>query len=282
MVRFHWGETGCYTYTPVDGIEEDETNGIVNIKCEMELSGQNETCPALLTLPLGYIEGGLERTGVVIAHGEEADDYLREPVSSLAVHLARQGYLVMRYFCRQKEQRRQRIFERTVEAADASPYARNIKKWVYVGYGNGARIAASVGYKSLKPKDGFVFVSYPWMEPMPPPPKQKSGTPAPVDSLGPLFRLAESAKAPHLYISGSLDSNCEFDQLRTLGGVVSSSGIDARVCIISGVDEKLCAKQKQKIAVPVVKEMNTLVQRFLESLTEGQAFSEGVELKNVK
>jgi len=38
MVRFHWGETGSYTYTPVDGIEEDEEHGIVNIKCEMEVS----------------------------------------------------------------------------------------------------------------------------------------------------------------------------------------------------------------------------------------------------
>ena len=249
----------------------------------IQLSGQNETCPALMTLPLDYIkEDRLERTGVVMAHGEEADDYVKEPVSFLAMHLARQGYLVMRYYCRQKEQRRQRIFERTVEAADASPYARNIKNWVYVGYGNGARIAASVGYKSLKPKDGFVFLSYPWMEPMPPPPKQKAGTPTPVDSLGPLFRLAEASKAPQLYISGSLDSNCEFDQLRTIGGVVSSSGINARVCIIAGVDEKFCAKQKPKIAAPVVKEMTTLVQKFLETVTKEQAFSEGVELKNAK
>jgi hypothetical protein len=39
MVRFHWGETGSYSYTPVDGVEEDEEYGIVNIKCEMEVSG---------------------------------------------------------------------------------------------------------------------------------------------------------------------------------------------------------------------------------------------------
>lgn len=43
------------------------------------------------------------------------------------------GYIVMRYCCRQKEQRRQRMFEKALDACATSPFARTISQWVLAG-----------------------------------------------------------------------------------------------------------------------------------------------------
>lgn len=53
-----------------------------------------------------------------------------------------QGHVVMRYHCPLKEQRRHRIFEKCFDVAATSPYAAPVRQWVFVGYDNGARIAA--------------------------------------------------------------------------------------------------------------------------------------------
>lgn len=43
------------------------------------------------------------------------------------------GYLVMRCYCKQKEQRRQRMFEKALDAAATSPFARGITRWLLAG-----------------------------------------------------------------------------------------------------------------------------------------------------
>ena len=83
--------------------------------------------------------------GIVLGHGSKADDWRGPLLEQLAVHLAQQGHVVMRYFCPLKEQRRHRIFEKAFDAAATSPYARPVRTWVLVGYDNGARIAAGGG-----------------------------------------------------------------------------------------------------------------------------------------
>lgn len=43
------------------------------------------------------------------------------------------GYVVVRYYCKQKEQRRQRIFEKALDACATSPFARHVSRWVLAG-----------------------------------------------------------------------------------------------------------------------------------------------------
>lgn len=45
------------------------------------------------------------------------------------------GYIVMRYHCAGKEQRRLRIFEKAVDTAAMSPFARHVTRWVLAGVG---------------------------------------------------------------------------------------------------------------------------------------------------
>lgn len=39
----------------------------------------------------------------------------------------------MRYYCKQKEQRRQRIYEKALDTAATSPFARAVSAWVLAG-----------------------------------------------------------------------------------------------------------------------------------------------------
>ena len=43
------------------------------------------------------------------------------------------GYVVVRYTCKRKEQHRQRMFEKALDAAATSPYCRHVDKWVLAG-----------------------------------------------------------------------------------------------------------------------------------------------------
>ncbi len=49
------------------------------------------------------------------------------------------GYVVMRYYCKQKEQRRQRIYEKALDTVATSPFARAVKTWVLAGEGASGR-----------------------------------------------------------------------------------------------------------------------------------------------
>ena len=206
---------------------------------DTQLSGQNETCPALMSVPSNYLEdGSIQTVGLIFAHGTNADDQRGPLFNALTNHFCKKGYLVMRYYCRQKEQRRQRIFERSADTAAHSPYAKHVKKWIFVGHENGARIAALIGYKApLRPKHAFIFLSYPILEPAPPPPKQKAGAEPPPDSTGPLIKLFEAIQVPIMFISGENDSNCPAKALKAFGDDhASQAGVDLRAVVLPGVD----------------------------------------------
>jgi predicted alpha/beta-hydrolase family hydrolase len=99
---------------------------------------------SLLTVPEAYLDPGKVRPlGIMLAHGLDAEESWRAPLlEGLACALAAAGHVVMRYFCPLKEQRRHRIFEKAFDVAATSPYAHCIKRWAFVGFDNGARIAA--------------------------------------------------------------------------------------------------------------------------------------------
>jgi hypothetical protein len=211
-------------------------------------------------------DGSIKSVGVVIAHGVDAELQRGPFLSSLATHLAKQGYVVMRYYCKQKEQRRQRILERGVDTVVASPYARGVKKWVFIGHENGARIATLVGHKTHRRKHGFIFLSYPLMEPAPPPSKQKAGAEPPADSIGPLIKLIEIVKAPQLFICGEMDYNCPGADLKAVGPQLKAAGVDARAVIFENLDSHF--KQLEN-ATEVAPETSEKIFQLIDTFLQG-------------
>lgn len=71
------------------------------------------------------------------------------------------GYVVMRYFCKSKELRRQRLYEKALDVCATSPFARFVQRWILCGVGSGARVAAVVGSRCRGIICGYVLLSYP-------------------------------------------------------------------------------------------------------------------------
>ena len=235
----------------------------------LQLSGQNETCPALLTVPRSFYEEGKVRSvGIILGHGNNAEEQRGVLLEGIATYFAARGHVVMRYYCRQKEMRRQRIYERSVDTAAFSPYARSVNKWVYCGHANGARIATMVGYKSPRSKAGFVFLSYPLLEPCPPPPKQKAGAQRPKDSVGPMHKLLTVCKAPQLYICGEMDYDCPGGALKEQSKHFTEAGVDACAVIIPDVDGQFRLPNATSVSEDIVKSIAGLIEKFLDAISD--------------
>ena len=43
------------------------------------------------------------------------------------------GYVVIRFCCKQKESRRQRMYEKALDACATSPYGRSVRRWILAG-----------------------------------------------------------------------------------------------------------------------------------------------------
>ena len=67
----------------------------------------------------------------------------------------------MRYYCRAKELRRQRLYEKALDVCATSPFARAVQRWVLVGLDAGARTAAVTGCRARGNIAGYVLMSYP-------------------------------------------------------------------------------------------------------------------------
>lgn len=214
-----------------------------------------------------YKKNQVRSVGIILAHGSEADEQRGQLLEALARYFASKGHIVMRYHCRQKEMRRQRIYERSVDVATFSPYALNsVSKWIYCGHMNGARIATTVGFKSSRPKAGFIFLSYPLLEPSPPPTKLKAGAKPPQDSLGPMHKLMKVCKAPQLYICGDMDHDCPASLLRKQGRLFIDAGIDARAVIIPGVDAQFRKQNDSNIDDTTLSQIETAIDNFLDAI----------------
>ena len=114
-------------------------------------------------VPANYLRPhAIRPIGLLLAHGADADDWDSALMRALVERFAAAGHIVMRYHCRQKEARRQRILERALESAALSPLAlASVEQWVVVGYDNGARVAAAVAAKTRIRIGGYVALSYP-------------------------------------------------------------------------------------------------------------------------
>ncbi len=57
----------------------------------------------------------------------------------------------MRYYCKQKEQRRQRIYEKALDTVATSPFARAVQTWVLAG----ERLSAQANGRASRLRDGM-------------------------------------------------------------------------------------------------------------------------------
>ncbi|CAD7700200.1 unnamed protein product [Ostreobium quekettii] len=228
MVRFQWlVEEGYTCHTPLEKVVYNQEHGVIFVTMEFEIPGQSGPVEALITVPPTYQdESKMKDVGVALGHGMNAAEWKGKLMTDISVALAKQGYVVLRYFCKQKEQRRQRLFEKALDACATSPLARCVTRWVLAGIGNGARVAAAVGMRCRRSIAGFVFMSYPLNEPMP----SNKGAPAP-DSAGPLVKLA----APLLFITASHDKFCKVEDLKGLSEKMPSS--DMRLMVLQDHDQ---------------------------------------------
>lgn len=273
MVRFHWHvEQGQSAYMPPEGVTLQKESRVQQASCEIEVPGQKETLPAILTLPPYYLKPDkVKELGIVLGHGSNAADWNGKFFTELAAALAAEGYLVVRCYCKQKEQRRQRMFEKALDAAATSPFARGITRWLLAGIGNGARIAAAVGTKCRGSIAGFALLSYPLEEPEPMPPgkgrRNVEATPGPPDSGGPLLAL----QPPVLFISGSCDDLCNLVHLRQVCKQMPSS--DIRFVVVKGADATLKPPQARSHNAVIFRTVADTVLEFAEALNQNQLHS---------
>ncbi|GAX73182.1 hypothetical protein CEUSTIGMA_g635.t1 [Chlamydomonas eustigma] len=207
MVRFHWHvEDGFGAFIPPGAMLNHKSSTVQHALVEIEISGQTQNVEALITVPPGYLQDSeIKDVGIILAHGNDADDWRSKLLTELAVSLSNAGHIVMRYHCAQKEQRRQRIFEKTLDACATSPFARMCSRWVLAGIGSGARVAAAVGTRCRGTMAGFVLISYPLMEPMP-----NSKGASMETSMQPLTKLS----APLLFVQPGHDPLCNASLIR--------------------------------------------------------------------
>lgn len=252
-------------YMPPDGITQQKDSKVQQASCEIEVPGQKETLPAILTLPPSYLKPDkVKEVGIVLGHGSNAAEWNGKFLTELAAALASQGYLVVRCYCKQKEQRRQRMFEKALDAAATSPFARGITRWLLAGLGNGARVAAVVGTKCRGTIAGFAVLSYPLEEPEPMPPgkgrRNLEATPGPPDSAGPLLLL----QPPVLFVSGDADDLCSVPHLRRVCKEMQSS--DIRFVVMKGADATLKPPQARSHNAVIVRNVADTVLEFVEAL----------------
>ncbi|PSC70326.1 GMP synthase [glutamine-hydrolyzing] [Micractinium conductrix] len=275
MVRFHWfiGDSGHAAWVPMGGVTAEEDKGVRHVTVDMELAGQNETVMSLLTVPSDCLQPGrVSPLGLVLAHGGDAGETWKGPLMErLACDFAAAGHAVVRYYCPLKEQRRHRILEKAFDAAASSPYCAAVQRWAFVGLDNGARIAAGVAAKATAHAEvaGLALLSYPLLQPAPPPPKQKAGAAPPADSVGALSKLGECPPHPPpvFFLCGEFDRLCPGDKLQeTVAEALP--GCDVRAVVLEGLSGRFCEPGTKELEGGTLDTIVQHVQSFVKALKE--------------
>ncbi|KAL6765225.1 hypothetical protein V8C86DRAFT_2463405 [Haematococcus lacustris] len=188
MVRFYWHcEDGWGAHIPVGGMHRSTSSGVLHATVIIEMGGQASNVDALMSFPSTYLEDGqMSPLAVLMAHGPQADTARGKLMGQLASSLAAAGHLVVRYQCSSKEARRLKVLEKVLDAASTSPFARHVDRWLLVGLGTGARVAAIVGSRCRATVAAYAFLAYPVVESGPP-----AKGPATLEPGGPLARLTQ-------------------------------------------------------------------------------------------
>lgn len=97
MVRFHWHvEDGYGAFIPPGGmIPAAKDSGVQHVSVHVDVAGEPSPMEALFTVPAGYLhpgEGGKMRdVGIVLGHGDKAEDWKGPLLTEIAVTLAKAG-----------------------------------------------------------------------------------------------------------------------------------------------------------------------------------------------
>ncbi|KIY97202.1 hypothetical protein MNEG_10759 [Monoraphidium neglectum] len=185
-------------------------------------------------------------------------------------HARRAGFVVVRDAGpAAPEVRRQRVFEKALDAAATSPFARLAPRWVLAGLGAGARVAAVVGARARSSVVAQVLVAYPLAAPMP----TIKGSQMP-DSCMPLLRVS----VPTLLVAGDADAACPVAALRTAVRAMASP--DVRLVVAQGVDGSLSAPGAEPpgpVSAPLAAALAAAVLEFVAAAAAGRLDTCGLQ-----
>jgi len=93
MVRFQWHvEDGFGAHIRPGAVTVDKDSGVHHVLCEIDIPGHKEASQALFTVPPGYLtEGKVKDVGILVGHGDKADEWQGPLLTQLAVALAKAG-----------------------------------------------------------------------------------------------------------------------------------------------------------------------------------------------
>eukprot|EP00879_Flechtneria_rotunda_P006050 GHRR01006363.1.p1 GENE.GHRR01006363.1~~GHRR01006363.1.p1 ORF type:complete len:476 (+),score=185.34 GHRR01006363.1:2625-4052(+) len=259
MVRFHWHvEDGAGAFSPPGAMTYHKETGVQHVICHIEVPGERPPAQAFFTVPAGYMtEGKVRDIGIVLGHGDKAEDWQGTLLTEIAVTLAQAGYVVVRYLGNTtKELRRQRMFEKALDACATSPFARFVQRWVLGGIGHGARLAAIVGQRARGTVCGYVFMSYPLTEPL-----QTAKGPLLPDSSILLLRIP----APTLFFAASKDSKAPANQIRTVAAQMKPAA-DVRLVEVPNVDGSFQSGEPPAVQQETVTAVTQPLLEFVNSL----------------
>ncbi|KAJ9527432.1 hypothetical protein QJQ45_025702 [Haematococcus lacustris] len=251
QVRFYWHcEDGWGAHIPVGGMHRSTSSGVLHATVIIEMGGQASNVDALMSFPSTYLEDGQACTpsapyctqathahhachtvrkmsplAVLMAHGPQADTARGKLMGQLASSLAAAGHLVVRYQCSSKEARRLKVLEKVLDAASTSPFARHVDRWLLVGLGTGARVAAIVGSRCRATVAAYAFLAYPVVESGPP-----AKGPATLEPGGPLARLTQ----PLFFVQAGADTAGRPEEVQALAPRLPSC--DIRLETVQAVD----------------------------------------------
>ncbi|KAF6256926.1 hypothetical protein COO60DRAFT_1702112 [Scenedesmus sp. NREL 46B-D3] len=275
MVRFHWHvEDGYGAYTPPQASKEvPGSSGVRHVSVRVDIAGDSSPMEAMFTIPAGYLhpEGGkVKDVGIVLGHGNDAEEWNGPLLSEVAATLAKAGYIVVRYHSSAKELRRQRMFEKALDVCATSPYARCVQRWVLAGIGHGARLAAIVGPRARGHVCGYVFLSYPLTDAL-----QTAKGPVLPDSSILLLRIP----APVLFVHAGSDAKAPVNQIRTVAAQMKPEA-EPRLVEVPGADSSFASGEPAALAPETVAAVAEPVLEFVSALQSGSVNSCKLPLAN--
>lgn len=93
MVRFQWHvEEGYGAVIPPRGMQYHPDTAVQHVACEIEVPGDTQPANAMFTVPAGYMtDGKVKNVGIILGHGENAEEWKGTLLTELAVKLAQAG-----------------------------------------------------------------------------------------------------------------------------------------------------------------------------------------------
>ncbi|KAK9817825.1 hypothetical protein WJX72_002742 [[Myrmecia] bisecta] len=260
MVRCHWQvEQGLSAYVGPGNLAAHKDSEVRHAYCAAEVTGPKDLLQAVFTLPGQYTSklDQIKDTGVILA-SHAAPDWKGKILTELAVVLASQGYVVLRFCCKQGQHAHQRLFERALEVCATSPYAQGVRRWLFAGHGRGAQVAALCSAQCHRPVVGLVLLSYPLVqeESMDLSPVTTGATPESAEDV--LMGIQQ----PVLLVMGDADELCRPDAMQACAARMTAAA-DVRLLVVQDSDHNFKTAQGRGPAIATVRQVAELIVEFV-------------------